>query len=199
MQRTRALAGAGILAAVLLTGGCSKIADKAAEKATEKAIESKTGDKVDINGGKVKVKDGNGNTVEIDKNGVKTSGKDGSSSATYGDGATLPEGFPDELAPPKGTKLTASSTQTSSTGGKQFYVMGQLDGKVKDVYDGLKSQLTDAGYTIDTDNFLNSSTGDLGTLAASNKKYKVNASVIANTDSAGGTVVTMTVEPQSGE
>lgn len=191
----RAFAGAVAVAAVLVTGGCSKVADKAADKAAEKAIESASGGKAKVDDGKVTVEDGKGNKVEIDENGVKTSGKDGTSSATYGDDAKLPDGWPKELAPPKGTKIVASSS-TESAGGKQMLVTGLIEGDVKDVYQGLLDQIQGAGYSIDSKNYLESSTGDLGTVQASNNDDTVTASVAAATGSdSGKTSVTMTVTP----
>ena len=77
-----------VLAVALLA--CGKLKEKIAEKAAEKAVEQATGQGVDLEKGRVTVKDDKGNTAE------------------WGAGARLPDDWPGELAPYPGAKLVAS-------------------------------------------------------------------------------------------
>lgn len=188
-------AGVGLAASLFLVAGCGAAVDKVAEKATEKAIENESGGKVDIDtdSGKVKVKTDKG-TYESDGNGnVKISGEDGNTNFTAGDGTKLPEDWPDELAPPDGTKLISAST--SESGGKQVMtVMGEIDAPVKDVYDGLKDQLEGAGFEFSADSFGTAGGGSYGALAGKSDQWEVNAS-ITSSGSDGKTTVSMSLTP----
>jgi hypothetical protein len=56
-------------------------------------------------------------------------------------------------------------------------VIGSLDGDVTTVYEGIKTQLTEAGYTIDTDSLAEGPTGLAGTLAATGAEFTAAVSV----------------------
>ena len=62
-------------------------------------------------------------------------------------GQSLPDNFPSDLAPPDGTKILQATTGTYS-GKNTWYVLAAVPGTVKDVTDGIKAQLTGAGFTI---------------------------------------------------
>ena len=66
---------------------CGKIKEKLAEKAAEKAVERATGQKVDLEEGRVQFKDKDGNVAEV------------------GTGTKLPNDWPKALAPYPGSKL----------------------------------------------------------------------------------------------
>ncbi|MCU1497573.1 MAG: hypothetical protein JWM47_1526 [Acidimicrobiales bacterium] len=184
----------GVAALLVLGSGCGKVAEKAAEKATEKAIEDQTGGdaKVDLDSGKVKVDDGRGGTMEVDGNGnLEVTDKDGNTSVSSGDGTGLPAGWPEELDPPEGTKIiTASSTDGALS------VSGTLDASVREVLDGLKAQLTGAGYEISGDNFGEASGTSYGNITATGDDYVVSATVGDGGASTDGTFVTISLDPR---
>ena len=76
---------------------------------------------------------------------VDSNGGDSSSSGT-----SLPSGFPVALAPPDGSKITMA-TKNTSDGKTTYLVSAELNGSVDDVYKGVKSQVTSAGYTVSGD------------------------------------------------
>ncbi|QXC61980.1 hypothetical protein KSP35_03935 [Aquihabitans sp. G128] len=195
MSAKRIIGTFGAAALLVLGSGCGKVAEKAAEKATEKAIEDQSGGdaKVDIDGGKVKVSDGDGNTYETGDDGsVKISGDDGSTSFTSGEGTELPKGWPDDLAPPKGTKI---ETATESDG--SLTVSGSLDAPVKAVYDGIKAQLQDGGYELTGDTYTSAEGSGYGSLTATKGQKDVSVSVTGGgSDGSDGSVVIMSVIPK---
>ncbi len=84
--------GSLVLLIVLLSAllACAKVKEKIAEKAAEQAVEKATGQDVDLEDGRVRVKDDKGNTAE------------------FGAGTRLPDGWPSSLKPYPGSKLVAS-------------------------------------------------------------------------------------------
>lgn len=111
MERTRGPTGDGgvasrplvaalsIVAIALLA--CGKIKEKIAEKAVEKTVEKATGQDVDLEKGRVTVKDDKGNTTE------------------WGAGAKLPDDWPKELMPYPGAQVvgTFSTRQNGKLSG----------------------------------------------------------------------------------
>ena len=195
MHTTRKLAAAGLAVGLLFTtAACGKVAEKVGEKAAEKAAGD--GTKVDLGNGKVKVTDKDGNSYEADENGGKVHTSDGDTDYSTGDSTKLPDEWPSELDPPKGTKLTSaiSSVNAASPG---MSVTATIDGSPKDVYDGLKSQIQGAdGYTIETDSFTSASGSDGGILSAKGPKWEVFASVNAD-PSGGGSIISLTLSKPS--
>lgn len=101
------------LAAPLLIAGCGSdksVSERLAEKATEKAIESGGGKDVDI---------------DVDGDEVKIKSKDGD--ATFSNSTKLPEGWPDDIAMPDGTKL-ASATRINADGETMLNASGVVKG-----------------------------------------------------------------------
>jgi hypothetical protein len=94
--------------------------------------------------------------------------------------AELPEGWPTDLAPPEGFQIVTSTA--SDTPVRTLNVIGSLDGEVATVYEGMKAQLTAAGYTIETDSLAEGPTGPAGTLAATGPELTaaVSVSEVAN-------------------
>ena len=169
---------AGAFVALLLMSGCSKVAEKAAEKAT--------GCKnIDLNNGNGANAECNGQKLGIDVNG----------------NAKLPDGFPAELAPPKGTKIYSAISDKSATGLTTFSITASLQGDPKAVANGLLRQLKDAGYTISNNSISSGTDGVGGNITAQGKKYGVVAIFGQNTTNAkdGGTFITMNVRELSPE
>lgn len=191
---------AGLVAAALVLGlsACGAVADKASEtageKLAEKAIEDQTGGSadVDISDGGVKISDGEGGTYEVDADG-NVSGSSGDGNYQMGEGTELPEGWPAELAPPSGAEIVSAI----SSGDSQS-VVANIDAPIRDVYEGLKGQLTDAGYDVSSDNYTSSDGGDFAALSATGTDYEV--VVTLSTDGAGGsgTVATMNLTKLAG-
>jgi hypothetical protein len=75
---------------------CSKLKEKIAEKAAEKAVEQATGQDVDLEDGRVTVKDDKGNKAE------------------FGAGAKVPKDWPALLAPYPGSNVVASYSARKS-------------------------------------------------------------------------------------
>lgn len=186
MDGHRKLAALAVGAALVAAAGCGKVADKVASKAASHA----TGDKIDINGNKVSATDKDGNSVQVNGDGSsKINTKDGSFSS--GSGTKLPDGWPKALDPPSGTVLTTASTTKDGTGGTIMAVSGEVKGSVPDVAAGLKSQVTGAGYDVQ-------SSGDSGGgsfLVATDAKTQVSAQVTAGSDSGTSTVI-ITISPK---
>lgn len=173
MSIDRKVAALGLAAALTLVGtGCG---DDAGDKLAEKITESQTGGDVDLNSedGSVKFTDDEGNTFETDVN---------------GEGAELPADWPAELAPPDDIKIVTASTSTVN-GAKTMTVLASADGTVADWAGGLKTQLEDAGYSIENDTTASGSGGDYAGLSATGD-YDVFASI---TQAADGEAVDITI------
>ena len=132
MHASRKLAGVALALAVLMgTASCSGGgSDAAATTSTTKPA------------GKVKVNtdDADNPTVEYtDKNGTKTEF-----------GASLPQGWPSALAPPKSISIVSSST-SQADGKTQLFVTGTSTESYDAVHQGIKDQLTAAGLKITSD------------------------------------------------
>lgn len=140
-KRTAGLAAA-LTVGLLVAPSCGKVAEKAAEKATEKAIEGQTGGKVDIGkDGKVTFKDSNGETqMQVDDSGLSIKTSDGE--AHYGEGAEVPDGWPEVLALPKGAKVRASTTTPDG-----LMVVFTASDSPKELVSSYDSQLTDDGWS----------------------------------------------------
>ncbi|MEZ5180670.1 MAG: hypothetical protein R2702_02145 [Acidimicrobiales bacterium] len=180
----RKLAAIGLASSLVLVGaGCGKAADKAAEKVAEKAAESATGGDVDIDsdGNSVKITDKDGNTFEAD---------------TTGDGATLPDGWPSNLAPPDDVKIVTASTNTIN-GNKTMVVLASAEGTVEEWAGGLKAQLEDAGYEIQNDATTSGSEGSYAGLTATGD-YEMFASISDSSTDEGSVDISITLsEPTS--
>lgn len=175
MSGTRKLAGATLVAALVVAGaGCGKAAEKVSEKAAEKAAEQAAGGNVDINSddGSVKITDDQGNVTEIG-------------------GASLPDGWPDELKPPDSVKIVSASTNTID-GKKSLFALGEADGSMEDYYQGVKTQLTDAGYDIQSDTMTSATDGGYAGVSATNGTYDVTVSITTG-DSADKTNISFSV------
>ena len=184
MHGHRTMAGIAVAAMLLATAGCGKVAEKVAEH------QLGSGSKVKISNGKVSVNDGKGNSYTADPNGVHVSTPNGSSDSNIG--TKLPAGWPSELKPPASITITYGISNTS--GGKStMSATGTTSAPVKDVYAGVKKQLTDAGYTLVSDNLSTTGGMSIGVLSAKNSKYEVSVEVGSSPTASGTTSVTMSI------
>lgn len=118
----------GLLMGLVVTlMACGKLQEKLAEKATEQAVEHATGQKVDLQDGRVQVKDDKGNTAE------------------WGAGTKIPDGWPASLFPYPGSELVASYAARNN--GK---LSGTLSMKTSDTADKVLAHYTKAlaGFTL---------------------------------------------------
>ncbi len=160
---------AGLIGLALVAGstGCSKVGEKIAEEAVER--------------------NSNCTNVDIDASEGGFSGTcDGDDidlSAT-GNGE-VPAAWPTDLAPPAELNVLGG---TDTAGPPQVLnVTGTMDGEVTAVYDAVKTQLTNAGYTIDSDV---PDAGGLGggVLAATGPEWTAAVTVTGNPSGIGGNV-----------
>lgn len=162
------------LAATFALAGCGSGSD-VAEKIAEKAAEEGSGGNVDIEDGNVKFTDEEGNETEFDVSGS----------------AELPEGFPEDLAPPDAVKIITSNTSTVN-GQKTMVVYGEAEATVEELAEGLKTQLTDAGYEISNDSSMAGTGGDFVGLTATKGATTVTASV-SNAATGDKTAISLSV------
>lgn len=165
MKRYR-LAVVGMVAVLAFgAAGCGG-GSEAAEKIAEKAIEEGSGGDVD---------------VDVDSNGenVKVTDKDGNVSE-YGTGADLPEGWPEDLKPPKDIEILAASTSTDS-GKKTMFVTAQSSAPFDELVDGLNQQLTDAGYELGDSSTIDAGSGGYTGISATGPDYTVTVSLAEDT------------------
>ncbi len=165
MNVKRAIAGIGVTAALVLTTGCGKAADKIAERAVEEGIERGAGGgDVDISEDGVSFKSPDGQSVQVDAEGnMIIEGADGQVLAS-GDRAEVPDGWPAFLALPDDAALLTSQSSTSD-GVKMGIVAAEVDGDAKVLYEGYKEALEDAGFEVTSDSFTQSSDGDWASLS----------------------------------
>ena len=119
-----------------------------------------------------------------------SSGSDGNTNSSAS-GQSLPDGFPSALAPPSGAKIT-SGNKLVTNGKSSYIVAATLSGSVEQVYAGLKSQITGAGYTVSGDSLMTNNGEAFGIIGASNSTYELSATV-GKSSTGSGTDVAMTL------
>ncbi len=158
MKRTLTIMIAG-LAAVFALGACGA-ASNTVSNGAKKAVEDATGCKV--NGSDKSTK-------------VECKGKNGKGSFSVGEGATLPDGFPESDVPmPDGKIVSAISSEIN---GKPAYIITvKVDGSVGTVADDYKQTLEDKGFTADKDSSfsLGGGSGSLTTFTVRSADWDVN-------------------------
>lgn len=119
-----------VVAGAFVLASCSPgdLIDRAVEKGVEKGIESATGTEIDI--------DEDGGTISI-------SSEDGE--ATFGGGAELPDGFPDEIPLIDGEIAGGMRISEGDTDG--FVATVNAQGSIGDVYNQVTDRLEGAGFT----------------------------------------------------
>lgn len=171
MKRTVVVLALACALVVLAVGttGCQFLAQKAAEK----AVQGASGGAVNVSGDKVTIK-----------------GKDGST-ATFAEGAKLPDDFPADIPMFKGGTVTGVVTNQTPDG-KGFLVGTKYKDPVADVLDFYTNELKSGDWkTLST-----VSTGDGGMVNADNGTYQV--TVVVGKESGDGfqSSTQMTVTPK---
>jgi hypothetical protein len=131
--------------ALAACGGGSDVVSKGAEKAVEDA----TGCDIDANGDEAK---------------FECENEDGKGSFSVGSNTELPDDFPERDVPlPEGEVISAVSTEND---GKQgFNVTVKIDGSLSSAAEDYRTELEDAGFTVDTDSSFSLGSGDAGITA----------------------------------
>ena len=177
--RRGVVAGLVGLALVVGASGCGKIGEKVAEEAIERNSDCEN---IDIN---------------ADEGAVSGSCAGEDFDANASGNADLPDDWPTDLAPPEGFKIVTSTA--SDTPIRTLNVVGSLDGDVTEVYEGIKAQLTAAGYTIDTDSLADAGNGPAGTMAATGADFTAAVTVSESVNALEGNVtVTYTLNAAGG-
>jgi hypothetical protein len=132
MTRRTTAAAIGVAAALLLgASGCGG-SDAATPSTTKPPNQGSGAVDIDSKDGTVKYTDEDGNETEMNIDGA---------------GASLPDGWPKDLALPKSVKLVTSTT--SGTGGKEVLtVLGEASGTIDEYYAAAKARVTDAGFEV---------------------------------------------------
>ncbi|MCU1369199.1 MAG: hypothetical protein JWO77_393 [Ilumatobacteraceae bacterium] len=135
-MRTRTtLAAVGIALGLVLASTACGSSDASSKPTTTTSAKGNGGD-VDIDGdGTVKYTDEDGNETELDLD---------------GSGASLPEDWPGDLAPPASVKLVTSTTATVD-GDTTMTVLGEAQGTVADLVPSIKDQVEAGGFEITQD------------------------------------------------
>ena len=84
-----------------------------------------------------------------------------------GPSATVPDGWPSELALPSNVTVVESFRPDATS----MTVVGNIDGDTQAVYDTLKTQLTSAGYDLVGSTFTPSPQGGYGSISAKSSQY----------------------------
>jgi hypothetical protein len=124
------VAGLAVVAALLLGacgGGSSDTGDAAKEKDPNASTKGSVA--LDTKDGTVKYDDGKGNQTEMNID---------------GSGASLPDGWPSELAPPESITITTSSSSKD----KGLTVIGETTQGTAEVAAAIKSKAEAAGYEV---------------------------------------------------
>lgn len=127
---TRVSVAVAVVAGAFVLASCSPgdLLDSAIEKGVEKGFEAATG-----------------TDIEIDEDGgqISISGEDGD--VTFGSGAGLPDGFPDEIPLVDGEITGGMRISEGDTDG--FMASVATSGSIGDVYDQATGLLEGAGFT----------------------------------------------------
>ncbi len=176
------LVAVGLAFGLVFAGAACSTSD-AAEKLTEKAIENQSGGDVDIDSedGTVKYTDENGNETEMNVD---------------GSGASLPEDWPADLAPPDSVTLISTGT-TTVDGVKTMTVLGEADASVADLGEGVKTQITDAGFDITQDTTSEVTGGGYVGLTATKGDQELTVAIASGSTDDSKATVTMTLADKS--
>lgn len=163
-----------VLALVLAFGlaGCKSVSDKIGEEIGE-----------EIAGGVI------GADVEVDGESVTLETEDGSVTMS-GTEDTMPADFPSDFPVYKGADVDSTSTIAGDES-TDFYVNLYVGDSVKDVYDWYKSELADAGWTIDSDLFMAESGDDSAILTVSKGGTQANIGIGAEDGRSSLTLIVM--------
>jgi hypothetical protein len=159
----------GVIAVVvlLIVGGIAKVViGNMASFATRKAIEAGTGVSVDSQGQVTKIKDKDGNTVEVKPNGdnggtYTYTGKNGEQTTMQVSGgngtATLPKNFPSDFPVVADGTVTSSLSTNTSEDGTAYSVTWTTTQEVSAVNDFFQKTLVEKGWRITSSAEINGS------------------------------------------
>ena len=175
----RTKVGAIALAAALALAGVACGSSDAADAPTKSdGGSSGKGDvAVDPDDGTVKYTDEDGNETEMNID---------------GEGASLPDGWPEDLAPPSSVTLVTAST-TTVDGKEAMTVLGESDATVDDLAPVLRAQLEDAGYEITQDTDSAATGGGYAGMSARMDGRDVTVAIAEDPTGDGGVTLTMTI------
>jgi len=109
-----------------------------------------------------------------------------------GEGASLPRGWPSDLAPPDSVKLITSSTSTVGDT-KTMTVLGESEGSIDDLVPAIKEQVEGAGFEISQDTSSDVTGGGYAGLTAKKGGDELVVAVAADPSSDGKVTITMTI------
>ncbi|WP_421120115.1 hypothetical protein ACE2AJ_01840 [Aquihabitans daechungensis] len=179
-RRTKTAAIGMVVGLALAVAACG--GSEAADKLTEEAIEQSGGGDVDIDSedGTVKYTDEDGNETEMNID---------------GEGASLPDGWPSELAPPDSVKLITSNTTNDSTaGGDQVMtILGEASGTSDEFQAAIKEQVTDAGFDVAQDTASDVTGGGYAGLTAKKGEDTLVVAIASDPTREGTVTITMTL------
>lgn len=127
-----------------------------------------------------------GVNVDEDNGKVTIEGKDGKGSVSIGEGADLPDGFPEDDVPlPEGGKIiTAFSSEDGDV--QSFNVSYQIDADdVDSAMDDYESTLEDAGFTIEGSTSFGGDQGSVSGFSAEGTDWDVVVSAVGGSDEDG--------------
>jgi len=180
-----------MLLVLLLASGCfgRNIAERIAEEVIEKAIEEDNGENVEIDldddGITIKGEDSEVN-ISSDDDTVKIESDDGE--VTFGLGAELPEGFPDNVPVYSDMEINASWTATED-GKNSYFVSGLTEDAGDSVFAWYKDQLS--GWEIEGEFSMSTDEGETSSISAKGNGLEINVLVVETEDE--GTSIVQTV------
>jgi len=157
-------------------GGCFNVGQKVAERVTEEAIEKSIEEEIESEGGEA--------DVDISEDAVSVTTDEGE--MTIGEGAELPEGFPEEVPVYSNMEIT-SSWKVTEEGKDTFSISGTTSDSGKTVFDWYKGKLN--SWEIENE-FTGESEGESTySISANNGTYGL---LVWITESDGETIVGIT-------
>jgi hypothetical protein len=169
-----------ILLALVFIGGC--LGQRIAEEAIERAIEKDSGGdvEIDLDEGEVTIQSDEGEvSISSDEETVEIKSDEGE--ATFGEGAELPEGFPDAI-PVYGNMDITSSWSSTDEGVTSYSISAISEDSVDDIFEWYKSQLQ--GWEISGEFTMDSDDGKTSSLNAVGEGFELNIMVAEDEDGA---------------
>jgi hypothetical protein len=179
MSKQAKLVATAMVAALAMGGVACGGGDDAADKIAEEIVEGQGGGDVDIDtdDGTVKYTDEEGNESEID---------------VSGDGASLPDDWPEALDPPDSVKIITAST-TTVDGRVSMTVLGEAEGTIDDFLDGITQQVEAAGFEITQNTSTEVNSGGYAGLTGESADQDLVVAIAEDTTGEGKVTITMTL------
>ena len=169
----RALAA---VTALLLLAGCGSAVENVAENAVERAIENEVG--------------GDAN-VDVDEDSVTIESEEGSITAGSG---SVPDDFPSDVRLVDGEVTYSQRLETAD--GRGWSVQVSVDGDAASVADQVRSDLTDAGFSVDESTEFTTEDNQGATILADRADM---TALVVVTSEGSGTVVIYTLNEQAAQ